>query len=202
MKTAALLFVCLAALAQTSESGAPVKLDLQNQPSFGPENAPVTIVEFGDFECPSCRAEAPIVRQLLPGLYPGKLRIVFKDFPLETIHPWARAASIAARCVFRQNHEAFWKFYDWDYDNQDEITPENLKSRVLEWAGANNLNKGELERCIDTKAPDAEVSRNVAEGKAAGVNGTPTLFVNGRKSSTSRIPGLEEMIDSALGKKK
>ncbi|HTA45370.1 MAG TPA: thioredoxin domain-containing protein [Bryobacteraceae bacterium] len=204
MKIAALFFVCLAAIAQTpaSETSAPVKLNLENQPSFGPADAPVTIVEFGDLECPSCRAEAPILRQLLPGLYPGKIRVVFKDYPLESIHPWARAGSIAARCVFRQNHEAFWKFYDWDYDNQDDITPDNLKSKVLDWAEKNGINKAELERCIDTKATDAEVSSNVAEGKAAGVNGTPTVFVNGRKSASSRIPALQEMIDAGLGKKK
>ncbi len=205
MKSAALFLVCLAALAQTSATapneGAPVKLNLEDQPSFGPTNAPVTIVEFGDLECPSCRAEAPLLRQLIPGLYPGKVRVVFKDFPLETIHPWARAASIAARCVFRQNHEAFWKFYDWDYDNQDDITPENLKSKVLSWAGSNGINAGELGRCIDSKATDAEVSRNVAEGRARGVNGTPTLFVNGRKSASMRIPAIEQMIDADLGKK-
>lgn len=194
-----LLLVCLVAFAQTPPAeNSPVKLNLENQPSFGPADAPVTIVEFGDLECPSCRAEAPLLRQLIPGLYPGKVRVVFKDYPLETIHPWARAGSIAARCVFRQNREAFWKFYDWDYDNQDDITPENLKSKVLAWAGANGINAGELERCIDSKATDAEVSRNVAEGRAAGVTGTPTLFINGRKSASTRIPAVEQAIDAEL----
>ena len=101
----ALLFVVVA-LAQDA-----VKLNIENQPAFGPPGAPVTIVEFGDLECPSCRAEAPLLRQLIPELYPGKVRVVFKDYPLESIHPWARAASIAGRCVFRQNKDAFWKFY-------------------------------------------------------------------------------------------
>src|SRR5437763_7536040 len=118
MKTAGSLLtlglVCFTGFAQAPPAE-PVKLNLDNQPGFGPANAPVTIVEFGDLQCPSCRAEAPVLRQLLPELYPGKLRIVFKDYPLESIHPWARSASIAARCIFRQNHDAFWKFYDWDY---------------------------------------------------------------------------------------
>lgn len=95
MKLFAFLFVVVAALAQTPakapEETAPVKLNLENQPSFGPADAPVTIVEFGDLQCPSCRAEAPVLRQLMPDLYPGKFRVVFKDFPLETIHPWARS---------------------------------------------------------------------------------------------------------------
>jgi protein-disulfide isomerase len=179
------------------EDRTPVKLNLDNQPSFGPAGAPVTIVEFGDLQCPSCRAEAPVLRQLLPELYAGKLRIVFKDYPLESIHPWARAASIAARCVFRQNHEAFWKFYDWDYENQDDITPDNLKSKVLAWAKATGINAGTLEQCIDTKATDAEIAQNINEARAVGVKGTPTLFVNGVKAS-GQIPLLSKAIDAEL----
>jgi len=161
----------------------------------------VTIVEFGDFECPSCRAEAPILRELIPAFYENKVRVVFKDFPLETIHPWARSASIAARCVFRQNKEAFWKFYDWDYENQDEITLETLKPKVLAWAGGNGVNAADLERCIDSKATDAEVAQNISEGRALGVRGTPTVFVNGRKAVTGQGPGLQQMIDSELAAK-
>ncbi len=200
MRLPALLLFGIAALAQDA-----VKLNVENAPAFGPAGAPVTIVEFGDLECPSCRAEAPVLRQLLPELYPGKVRVVFKDYPLESIHPWARAASIAGRCVFQQNKDAFWKFYDWDYENQDDITVDTLKAKVLGWARGNGIssqiNPGELERCMDSKATDAEVSRNYAEGKAAGVTGTPTLFVNGRKSPSAQIPGLQKMIDAELAKK-
>ena len=192
----ALLLIGIAALAQDA-----VKLNVEDAPAFGPAGAPVTIVEFGDLECPSCRAEAPVLRQLIPELYPGKVRVVFKDYPLESIHPWARAASIAGRCVFRQNKDAFWKFYDWDYENQDDITVETLKTKVLGWARANGINASELESCMDSKATDAEVSRNYSEGKAAGVTGTPTLFVNGRKSPSAQVPGLQKMIDAELGKK-
>src|SRR5580704_17433564 len=103
MRLPVLFLLGVAALAQDT-----VKLNIEDQPAFGPAGAPVTIVEFGDLECPSCRAEAPALRQLIPELYPGKVRVVFKDSPLESIHPWARAASIAARCVFRQNKDAFW----------------------------------------------------------------------------------------------
>jgi protein-disulfide isomerase len=196
MRFPVLILVGVAALAQT-----PVALNIENQPAFGPEKAPVTIVEFGDLECPSCRAEAPVLRQLIPELYPGKVRVVFKDYPLESIHPWARAASVAARCVFRQNKQAFWKFYDWDYENQDDITPETLKAKVLGWARSSGINAAELERCIDSKATNAEVSRNYSEGKAAGVTGTPTLFVNGHKSPSAQIPGLQKMIDAELANK-
>jgi protein-disulfide isomerase len=199
MKLAGLVLFCLTMFAQQAPPAAdPVKLNIENQPGFGPANAPVTIVEFGDLQCPSCRAEAPVLRQLVPQLYAGKVRIVFKDYPLESIHPWARSASIAARCVFRQNHDAFWKFYDWDYENQDDITLENLKMKVLAWAGGNGIDRAALERCIDTKATDAEVAQNIAEGKAAGVTGTPSLFVNGRKTS-GQIPLLQKAIEGELG---
>ena len=200
MRLPALLLIGIAALAQDPVKDA-VKLNVENAPAFGPVGAPVTIVEFGDLECPSCRAEAPVLRQLIPELYPGKVRVVFKDYPLESIHPWARAASIAGRCVFRQNKDAFWKFYDWDYENQDDITVETLKTKVLGWARSSGINAGELERCMDSKATDAEVSANYNEGKAAGVTGTPNLFVNGRKSPSAQIPGLQKMIDAELAKK-
>jgi protein-disulfide isomerase len=174
------------------------RLVLDSQPSFGPANAPVTIVEFGDLECPSCRAEAPILRGILPTFYPDKVRVVFKDFPLESIHPWARAASVAARCVFRQNPQAFWKIYDWFYDTQDEIAPETLTSKVLDWAGKSGIDAVQLGRCIDTKATDSEVARNLAEAHALNLKGTPTLFVNGRKVGGVDWSSLKQVIDIEL----
>jgi protein-disulfide isomerase len=192
MKFSILLFAGFTLSAQS------VDLNVEHQPAFGPAGAPVTIVEFGDFQCPSCRAEAPLLRELIPELFPNKVRIVFKDYPLESVHPWARAAAIVGRCIFRQNPPAFWKFYDWDYQNQDEITVENLKSKVLGWAAGNRINSAQLESCIDSKGTDAEVARNISEGKAAGVRGTPTLFVNGVKSSSSQLPVLQQTIEKEL----
>jgi protein-disulfide isomerase len=194
MRFSILVLAGLTLLAQSPS----IKLNVEGQPSFGPADAPVTIVEFGDLQCPSCRAEAPLLRQLIPDLYPNKVRVVFKDYPLESIHPWARAASIAGRCVFRQNPRAFWKFYDWDYENQDDITVENLKSKVLGWAKGNGIASAQLETCIDSKATDAEVARNISDGKDAGVRGTPTLFVNGVKAASVQIPALQQMIEKEL----
>jgi protein-disulfide isomerase len=205
MRLLIVLFAGLTGLAQSPPPAAtdstPIKLNLEHQPSFGPEDAPVTIVEFGDLQCPSCRAEAPLLRQLIPELFPNKVRIVFKDYPLESIHPWARAASNAGRCVFRQNPQAFWKFYDWDYENQDDITVENLKPKVLGWAAGNGISSDQLERCIDDKATDAEITQNISEGKTAGVRGTPTLFVNGVKSASSQMPALQQMIEREIAKR-
>jgi protein-disulfide isomerase len=174
------------------------KLFTDDQPSFGPANAPVTIVEFGDLQCPSCKAEAPALRQLLPQFYADKVRVVFKDFPLESIHPWARAASVAGRCVFHQNAQTFWKFYDWMYDTQEQITPDTLNAKVLEWAGKNGLDGVQLGRCIETKATDAEVAKNIAEGRALGVHGTPRLFINGRGIGGVDFSVLKELIEIEL----
>jgi protein-disulfide isomerase len=174
------------------------KLNTAAAPSFGPANAPITIVEFGDLECPDCKMEAPVLREKVPEAFPGKVRVFFKDYPLESIHPWARAAAIAGRCVYRQDQQAFWKFYDWMYQTQDEVTPDNLKSEVLDWAGKNKLDTLQLGRCIDTKATEAEVDRSIADGRELGLRGTPTLFINGRKIGGLQWPDLQLVLNNEL----
>jgi protein-disulfide isomerase len=174
------------------------KLTLTDQPSFGPVDAPVTIVEFGDFECPDCKMEAPILRHDLTEAFGGKVRVYFKNFPLESVHPWARAAAIAGRCVYQQGQPAFWKFYDWIYDGQEQIDTDNLGSKVLAWAGENNMDAVKLGRCIDTKATEPEVDLSIAEGHALGVQGTPTLFINGRKIGGLMWPDLQLVINKEL----
>src|SRR3984957_6852888 len=174
------------------------KLTLKDQPSFGPADAPVTIVELGDFECPDCKMEAPVLRKDMTEAFGGKVRVYFKNFPLESVHPWARAAAIAGRCVVQQGQPAFWKFYDWIYQNQDQITGDNLKAKVLTWAGDNAVAALKLGQCIDTKAPEPEVNKSIAEGYALGIQGTPTLFINGRKIGGLMWPDLQIVINKEL----
>ena len=174
------------------------RLSLADLPSLGPANAPVTIVEFGDLECPDCRMEAPILRHNVRETFASQVRLYFKDFPLESIHPWARVAAIAGRCVYHQDAKAFWDFYDWIYENQQEIDPDNLNSKILAWAGQNGLDAGRLGRCIETKASEPEVDRSLAEGRSLGVRGTPTLFINGRKIGGLAWPDLELVIRKEL----
>jgi protein-disulfide isomerase len=174
------------------------KLTTNDLPSFGPANAPVTIVEFGDLQCPDCKMEAPVLRQMLPAAFGDKVRVYFKDFPLESIHPWARAAAIAGRCVYHEDPKAFWGLYDWVYENQEQINGDNLKSKVLGWAGSNHLDTAKLGRCIDTKATEPEVNRSIAEGRALGVRGTPTLFIDGRKIGGLQWPDLQMVINLEL----
>src|SRR6516225_5919269 len=174
------------------------RLTLADLPSLGPANAPVTIVEFGDLECPDCRMEAPILRHNVAETFASQVRLYFKDFPLGSIHPWARAAAIAGRCVYHQEAKAFWDFYDWIYENQQEIEPDNLNSKILAWAGQNGLDAGRLGSCIETKGSEPEVDRSLAEGRSLGVRGTPTLFINGRKIGGLAWPDLELVIRKEL----
>ncbi len=157
------------------------KLKTQLDPSFGTPGAPVVLVEFSDYQCPFCKEEAKMLRTNLLSAYPKQVRLYFKDMPLEQLHPWAKTAAIAGRCVFRQNATLYWDYHDWIYEHQGEITPENLKTKVLEWAKGKEIDALQLGRCIDTRATEADVNRTMAEAKALNVASTPTLFVNGRR---------------------
>jgi protein-disulfide isomerase len=174
------------------------KLKLAGAPVFGPANAPVTIVEFGDLECPDCRMESPLLRHNVPETFPNKVRVYFKDYPLESIHPWARAAAIAGRCIYHQDAQSFWKFYDWIYDNQQDINGDTLRAKVTGWAGENNLDTLQLDRCMDSKATEAEVNQSIAEGQGLELRGTPTLFINGRKIGGLQWPDLQLLINVEL----
>jgi len=157
------------------------KLKTDTAPNFGTPGAPVTLVDFSDFECPNCKEEALALRANLEKTFPGKVRFYFKNYPLVSIHPWAKTAAIAGRCIFRQEPAAFWKFHDWIYENQSDLNPENLQSKVLEWAKSANLDGIQLGQCLDTKATEAEIDKDIAEGKSLTITATPTLFINGRR---------------------
>src|SRR5271165_3581555 len=122
------------------------QLQTKDSPSLGPANASVTLVEFSDFECPVCRALHDALRGMLPN-YP-QLRVVFKDFPLEQIHPWARTAALAGRCAYQQNPAAFWKMYDFIYDGQDLISAENAWGKMTDFANQSGLNADAFKACM------------------------------------------------------
>ena len=157
------------------------KIKTELQPSFGTPGASVVVAMFSDFQCSFCKEEAQSIRQNLLKTYPDKVRVYFKDFPLDQIHPWARTAAIGGRCIFRQAPASFWDYHDWIFEKQSEMTPENLKAKIQEFAKEKNIDPIPLTRCIDTRATEAEVNRNVAEGKALQINSTPTMFINGRR---------------------
>ena len=180
------------------------KLKTDLSPSFGAPGAPVVMVVFSDFQCPNCKEEAKALRQNLPATFPTQARLYFKDFPIEQIHPWAKPAAIAGRCIFNQNPAGFWQYHDWIYDHQSEITPENLKTKVLEFAATlKDTDALQLGRCIDTKATEADVNKSLAEGRALRVDATPTIFVNGRRLvGNYPWPNLEQIINGELNYQK
>jgi protein-disulfide isomerase len=175
------------------------RINTDGQPSLGAPDAPVTAVIYSDFQCNFCREEAKLIRQSLTPNYPAQVRVYFKDYPLEAVHPWAKLAAIAGRCVFRQKPEAFWDFHDWIFENQQQITVENLKDKALEFAKSKGLETVQLAGCIDSKATEAEVDRSMSEARALGVNSTPTMFLNGRRLVGKHAwPQLKTVIDHEL----
>lgn len=173
------------------------KLKTEFEPSTGTPGADVVLVEFSDFECPYCKEEATMLRQNLLSAYPKQVRLYFKTFPIESLHPWAKPAAIASKCAYRQEPAAFWEFHDWVFAHQSEINPENFKDKVMEWAkGQKNLDSLQLGQCMETKATEKEVDKDLAEGRELQVDRTPTLFVNGRRiNSTIDWPNLRSIID-------
>ena len=158
------------------------KLHLEGNPSEGPADAKVTLVEFADFECPHCRELHENLKGILMQ-YPD-IRVVYKDFPLTTIHPWANTAAVGGRCVFQQSPEAFWKVHDMIFDKQDAITVENVWDKLVSFATDAGLNADTFKACLSSPDAQKAVDANRADGAALGVNSTPTVYVNGRA-----IPG-------------
>ncbi len=172
------------------------KLKTEFQPSIGTPGAPVVLVEFSDFECPYCRQQAKMLREQLLKQYPTQVRLYYLDFPLESLHPWAKSAAMMGRCIFHQNASAFWDYHDWIFDHQDEITPDNLKDKVIEFAKTKGVDAAQLSKCIDTRVTEDEVEKTRTEGKDLEVNSTPTLFVNGRRMvGTVQWEDLKRVID-------
>jgi protein-disulfide isomerase len=180
------------------------KLKTQGAPSIGTPGAPVVLVEFSDFQCPYCKAEAQEIRKNLLTAFPAQVRLYFKTFPLESLHPWAKAAAIASKCVAKQNADSFWEYHDWIFEHQAEITPETLKDKVLGWAkDTKGIDSLQLGQCMDTKATESEVNADQAEGQKLEINGTPTLFINGRRIGQSiDWTNLKNIIDYEIGYQK
>ncbi|HEX5424200.1 MAG TPA: thioredoxin domain-containing protein [Candidatus Acidoferrales bacterium] len=172
------------------------KLHVNGDPSRGPADAPVTIVEFADFECPHCR-EVHTAMESVEKDYP-QLRLVFKDFPLTEIHPWAESASIGAHCAFEQSSPAFWKMYNLIFDHQDTITPDNVFDQMTGFATQIGLNASSFKACMASPEAKQAVEANHAEGVALHVDSTPTLFINGRPLAGGDRQTIEAYIKFAL----
>jgi protein-disulfide isomerase len=155
------------------------KLHVGKSPSMGPENAKITLYEFADFECPSCRQLDLVLRAFLPQ-HP-EIRLVFKHFPLVNIHPWAMTAAIASQCAYQQNPAAFWKIHDAIYDAQDVISPSNVWEKMQDLAKQEALDTQAFTSCMSNPATESQIKETMAEGQALNVSATPTTFVNARR---------------------
>lgn len=167
------------------------KLKPEMSPSFGEPGAKAIITVFSDFECPYCKEEAKILRTNLMQEFGKDVRVYFKDYPIIQIHPWSMTAAIAGRCVFRAEPAKFWDYHDWMFENQQGVTADNVKGKIIEWAGKAGLDSLQLTSCIDNKKTESEVRKSMAEGRALGIDKTPTLFINGRKLDPQPWPGLQ-----------
>jgi len=176
---------------------ARAKIQMNDAPSLGEAKAPVTLVEYSDFECPVCRNLHDALRGMLP-TYAGKIRVVFKDFPIEQIHPWARTAAIAGRCAYQQDPKAFWKMYDLIYDNQELISAANAWTKMTDYAGQTGLNADTFKSCMASPAAGEAVNASRANGQLLEVGSTPTIFVNGRRIVGADPHLLEQYINYEL----
>jgi protein-disulfide isomerase len=174
------------------------RISLAGVPVRGPADAKVTIVEYGDFECPySARAYDTIENQVLPQ-YGTRVRFAYKHLPL-SLHHWAEPAAIAAECVKEQSLPAFWTVYAGFFQNQATIGNSNLKDAVEGFVADTGIDLVKFRDCFDERRPLVAVRTQAQEAVALGVQATPTFFVNGRRiSGAAPFETFAGMIDSEL----
>lgn len=181
---------------------ARAKIQIKDAPVLGDPKASVTLVEYSDFECPVCRNLHDVLRGMLPN-YP-QVKVVFKDFPIEQLHPWARTAALAGRCAYQQDPKAFWKMYDFIYDGQDLISADNAWVKMNDFAEQSGLEAGAFKSCLASPEAGAEVDASRANGQELEVGSTPTIFINGRRIVGVDASVIEQYIryELAQGKSK
>jgi len=161
-------------------------LHLDDRPVMGSASAPITIIEFADFECPFCAHAFSTLETMVHTTYKDKLRVMYKNYPLNS-HPWAIRAAIGAECARLQNPEAFWEFARDYYSSQGSITVKNIDDNIHATAKRLNLDVPTLDACMAGKAAQARIEEDQKDGNEVAVSSTPTLFING-----IRIIGLPE----------
>jgi len=168
---------------EVSTDGAPIR---------GAADAPVTVVEFSDFECPFCKQTHPTLKQLLER-YPGKVRLAYRDFPLDSIHPQARRAAEAARCA--QDQGKFWEYHDLLFTQSPQLAPEDLRR----YAGQVGVDVTKFDSCLAADTHKAAVQWDLDEGNRLGITGTPAFFVNGRTLTGAQpLEAFTKLIDQEL----
>jgi protein-disulfide isomerase len=186
------------------------KIDISGRPWKGNKDAKVVIVNYDDFQCPFCsRMHQALFTDVFKD-YAGVVKIIYKDFPLYQIHPWASRAAIDSNCLADQNNDAYWAFADYLHANGAQISGDQQSQKPLpqqmdavdgaarEMTQKFNLDKDKLNACLKAQ-DDSKIRASVKEGEALGVQATPTLFINGSKIDGAVPPQqLRAAIDRAL----
>ena len=167
-----------------------VEIDIEGAPFLGRADAPVTIIEFSDFQCSFCAQVKPLIEELMLR-NPNKIKIVFKNFPL-SFHPHARPAALAAMAAQRQGK--FWEMHDLIFAAQKELNP----AKIREIAQSLKLDMARFDRDITSQELTSRLEKDLADGQRAGVRGTPALFVNGMPVTQRSPEAIQRMIDAAL----
>ncbi|MFQ6136552.1 MAG: DsbA family protein [Candidatus Hydrothermarchaeales archaeon] len=175
------------------QTGVDMERLVDDDPSKGPEDAPVIIVEFSDFQCPFC-AKASLVVEEIVDTYRDKVRLVYRDFPLSSIHPNAQKAAEAAECANDQGK--FWEYHDTIFANQGRLGVNSLK----QYAKDLDLDTDQFDQCLDSGRYEAEVKKDLQDGIKLGVTSTPTFFINGKKIVGAQpFSTFEQVIERELG---
>ncbi len=172
-----------------------VDVSEDNDAVKGDPDAPVTIIEFSDYECPFCGKHYKETYKQIESNYieTGKVKYVMRDFPLTRIHPDAQKASEAAECAGEQ--DKYWEMHDKLFENQESLSVSNLK----QYASQIGLDTTQFNECLDSGKYEQEVKDDLADGQAAGVSGTPAFFINGKMLSGAQpYSAFEAEIESAL----
>jgi protein-disulfide isomerase len=171
-----------------------IEVSVQGAPFKGGEKAAVTIVEFSDFHCPFCKQVVSTLAQL-ESRYGEKIKLVFRDFPIESLHPGAPKAHEAARCANEQGK--FWPYHDKLFASPPSSSPEVFKGLAREI----RLDAGTFETCLSSGKYQAAIKEDIAEGNRIGVSGTPAFFINGRQISGAQpLEAFTRLIDDELAR--
>ncbi|MCB1033404.1 MAG: thioredoxin domain-containing protein [Acidobacteria bacterium] len=187
---------------EAAERVTKLQESIEGLPFRGKADAPVTIVEFSDFQCPYCARGASTMEQILEK-YGDDVKFVFKHFPLG-FHPWAKPAAIASHCAGLQNHDAFWTLHDKYFADQKSLNPENVLTKSKEYLASSGIDLEKWSECAEKtesdayKAAAAAIDGDMAFGTQLGVSGTPGFFVNGEfLNGAQPINAFEPLIEKA-----
>jgi protein-disulfide isomerase len=169
----------------------PREIDVQGRPVYGSERAPVTVVVFADFQCPHCRAEAPVLRKAIDQ-FRGRAKLVYKHYPIPG-HDRAKVAAIATEAAHEQGK--FWEMHDRVFENQNDLSDAN----IYKWAAEIGLDMAKFKASFTANKGKTMVEKDRADGEKLGITGTPAIFVNGRMVVPVLFEGsVTAWIDDAL----